>query len=258
MRRVTRLLSPVVAALTAAFVIGFATDVFAQDPAPPQEPPDPGMWEGTAGAGLALTSGNSDTLNVNVAFDVTRGPNERNMLKWTGLYLRGTQQEELVADRLSLGFRDQFALTERSFVFGQLDYLRDTFKLIDYLFASTVGAGYNVVDSDRTKFSVDGGLGIVWEKNPDVEVRTDMALTAAEKFEHAVTETATIKQAVTGLWKADDLADGLYTFSLGLAAKVSENLQLSVDVLNTFQNRPPTPETRQNDVALITAITAKF
>jgi hypothetical protein len=73
-----------------------------------------------------------------------------------------------------------------------------------------------------------------------------------------LTPTATLKHATTGLWKANDLSDGLYTFSVGLATRISERLQLSVDVLDTFKNRPPTAATKKNDVALVTAISAKF
>ena len=220
--------------------------------------PDPGTWIGTAGAGLALTSGNSDTLNFNVAFDITRDPKTRNIMKWTGLYLRGEQNDALVANRLSLSFRDQYALTARAYTFGQLDYLRDTFKLIDYLVAPTAGVGYKVIDTATTKFSTDAGLGVVWEKNPDLDVRTSMALLAGEKLEHALTSTSTLKHAATGLWKANDLADGLYTLSVGLGTRISEQFLLSVDVLDTFKNRPPTAAIKKNDVAVVTAITAKF
>jgi len=73
-----------------------------------------------------------------------------------------------------------------------------------------------------------------------------------------LTPTATFKHATIGLWKANDLADGLHTLSVGLATKISERLQLSVDVLDTLKNRPPTAETKKNDVALVTAVSAKF
>ena len=92
---------------------------FAQQPSPPPAV-DPGTWIGTVGAGLALTSGNSDTLNFNVAFDATRDPKTRNVMKWAGLYLRGKQNDALVANRLSLAFRDQYALSARAYTFGQL------------------------------------------------------------------------------------------------------------------------------------------
>jgi hypothetical protein len=114
------------------------------------------------------------------------------------------------------------------------------------------------VDTTATKFSTDAGLGVVREKNPDREARTSMALTAGEKLEHALTAMSTLKHAAVGLWKANDLADGLYTFSIGLGTRISEQLQLSIDVLDTLKNRPPTLATKKNDVAVVTAITAKF
>jgi len=253
----TRPTSIVAAIITAAALLLSSTAAFAQQPAAPP-PPDPGTWIGSASAGLALKSGNSDTLTFNIAFDITRDPKTRNILKWTGLYLRGEQEEQLTADRLSLAFRDQYALTPRAFVFGQIEYLRDTFKLIDYLIAPTTGVGYKVVDTEPTKFLVDAGVGAVWEKNPNVDVKTSFAITAGEKLEHALTPTAAFKHAATALWKADDFADGLYTFSAGLATKITEQVQLSVEFLDTFKNRPPTADTKKNDVALVTNITAKF
>jgi putative salt-induced outer membrane protein YdiY len=197
-------------------------------------------------------------MNYNLAFDLTRTPKARNVMKWTGLYLRGDQNKAVVVNRTSLGYRDEYTLSGRTFLFGQVDYLRDTFKLIDYLVAPTAGVGYKVVNTDSTKFFVDGGAGSVSEKNPGVDLRTSGALTAGEKLALQLTPTASIKHATTGLWKANDFSDGLYTFSVGLATRVSERMQLSVDLLDTFKNRPPTAATKKNDVAFVTAVTAKF
>jgi putative salt-induced outer membrane protein YdiY len=232
--------------------------LLAQPPCPCPPAEDAGTWIGTAGAGLALTSGNSDTLNFNLAFDVTRDPKTRNLMKWKGLFIRGEQEGSVVANRLSLAFRDQYTLDERAFAYAQVDYLRDTFKLIDYLVAPTVGIGYKVVDTMPTRVAVDAGVGAVWEKNPDRDVRTALALTAGERFDHVLTSTATLRHVATALWKANDLADGLYTISIGVSAKLSNRLQLSVDLLDTFKNQPPTRSTKKNDVALVTAITTSF
>jgi len=242
----------VVAAIWSVVV---ASTAFAQAPAAPGPPP---TWTGSAGAGVAITSGNSDTMNYNFGFDITRTPMGRNVMKWTGLYLRGDQNDVVVVNRTSLGFRDEYTLSGRTFLFGQIDYLRDTFKLIDYLVAPTAGIGYKIIDTEPTKFAVDAGVGSVTEKNPDVDARTSAALTAGEKLQIQLTPTALLKHATTGLWKADDLEDGLYTFSIGLATQISQRVQLSVDLLDSFKNKPPTPETRKNDVALVTAITTKF
>ena len=245
----------------AAFVVAaiwfvvFTSTTLAQAPAAPVPPP---TWTGSAGAGVAITAGNSDTMNYNLGFDITRTPKARNVMKFTGLYLRGDQNDEVVVSRTSLGFRDEYTLSGPIFLFGQIDYLRDVFKLIDYLVAPTAGLGYKFIDTEPTKFAVDGGVGSVTEKNPDVDVRTSAALTAGERLQMQLTPTAVLKHAITGLWKADDLEDGMYTFTIGLGTQISQRVQLSVDLLDTFKSKPPTPETKKNDVALVMAVTTKF
>jgi putative salt-induced outer membrane protein YdiY len=197
-------------------------------------------------------------MNYNLGFDVTRTPKARNVMKWAGLYLRGDQNSKVVVNRTSLGYRDEYTLSGRTFAFGQVDYLRDTFKLIDYLVAPTAGIGFKVVNTDAHKFSVDAGGGSISEKNPGRDVRTSGAVTAGETLALQLSKTATLKHATTGLWKANDFQDGLYTFSVGLATAVSDRIQLSIDLLDTYKNRPPTAATKKNDSALVTAITTKF
>lgn len=256
MRFVRRTSGPIAAGLWALSLLLRPSLALAQ--APPADPEPPKHWTGTAGFGVSATTGNSDTVNYNLAFDVTRTPKARNVMKWTGLYIRGSQNDAVVVDRTMLGYRDEYTLSGRTFLFGQVDYLRDTFKRIDYLVAPTAGVGFKVIDTNRTKFSVDGGGGSISEKNPGMDMRTNGALTAGERLAWQVTPTATFKHATTALWNATDFSDGLYTVSVGMATRIAERLQLSIDLLDNFKNRPPTPQTRKNDVAFVTAITAKF
>ncbi len=230
---------------------------YAQTPA--QAPTEPArIWTGTAGAGLSVTSGNSDTKNYNLAFDLTRTPKARNVMRWNGLYLRGSQSDTVVVNRTSLTYRDEYTLSGRTFLFGQLDYLRDTFKRIDYLVAPTAGVGFKLVNTDAAKFLVDVGGGTISEKNPGLDLRTNGAVSASEKLTLQLTPSSSFKHAATGLWNASDFSDSLYTFSVGLGTKISERMQLSIDVLDTYKNRPPNAATQKNDVAFVTAITAKF
>lgn len=237
-------------------VLGLSASRAVAQPAAPAEPPR--TWTGTGGAGLAVTGGNTDTISYNLAFDLMRDAKTRNVMKWNGLYLRGDRDGSAIVNRTSLAFRDEYELSGRSFLFGQVDYLRDTFKLIDYLVAPTAGLGYRVIDTDATELSVDAGAGGVWEKNPGLGVRTSGALTAGGKLVHQLTSTASIKHATAGLWKTSDFGDSLYTFSIGLSTRISPRAQLSIDLLDTFKNKPPAAGTKKNDVALVTAITAKF
>ena len=130
-------------------VVACSRPVLAQQtcPCPPPEPP-PGNWVGSAGLGFALNRGNTDTTNLNVTFDATYDPKKKDLWRFQGLYLRGETQGEVSVDRLFLQGRYERTITTRAFVFGQAQYLRDEFKEIDYLFATSGGVGYRVIASD--------------------------------------------------------------------------------------------------------------
>jgi putative salt-induced outer membrane protein YdiY len=135
-------------------------------PAIAQPPPaPPKVWTVAVSAGLALTSGNTDTSSVNAAYDIIYNPQTKNVVKSDGLFLRSKTEDELSAHRTGLNIRDEYSLTPRLFVFGQNQYLRDEFKNIDYLLAPTAGLGYRIFNTAATKLVVDGSAGVVWEKN---------------------------------------------------------------------------------------------
>ena len=222
--------------------------------APPAEPK---IWTVALSAGLALTSGNTDTSTVNAAYDLVYNPQTKNVVKSDALFLRGKTEGVLTANRLGLNVRDEYSLTSRAFVFGQNIYLKDEFKQIDYLIAPTAGLGYKLFDTMATKLSVDGSVGGVWEKNPGFDVSSSGAVTAGEKLSQAITST-TVTQSVTALWKTKNFDDALYTFGVGVAAAISTRTQLKIELLDTYKNLPPLPTVQKNDVALLMAIVYKM
>jgi len=209
-------------------------------------------------AGLALTSGNTDTSSVNAAYDLVYNPQTKNIVKSDALLLRNKTDDVATANRVGINVRDEYSLTPRMFVFGQNAYLKDEFKQIDYLVAPTGGLGYKFYDTMATKLSVDGSAGVVWEKNPGFDVSTSGALTLGEKLSQSLTPTTTVTQSVAALWKTKNFDDALYTFGVGLAAAMSTRTQLKIEVLDTYKNLPPLPTVQKNDVALLMAIVYKL
>src|SRR5262245_433447 len=177
---------------------------FAQPPAPAK------IWTVLASAGLAVTSGNTDTSTANVAYDVTYDPHMKNVVKSDGLLLRGKTEGVLSTNRLGINGRDEYHLSAKTFVFGQNQYLRDEFKRIDFLIAPTGGVGYKAFDTQRSKLSVDGGIGGVWEKGTGLTTAdASGALTVGEKLVQTVTATTTATQGFNALWKTKDMGDAL-------------------------------------------------
>src|SRR5436190_18316605 len=126
---------------------------------------------GSFGGGLSLTSGNTDTKNFNLSFSHVHERKNGNTDKITALYLRGKQNKVLSVNRAAVGFRDEYKLSKRAFVFGESDYLSDHFKDISYLISPFGGLGYKLIENDRTKLQASGGAGGIWEKNSGVKVR---------------------------------------------------------------------------------------
>ena len=209
-------------------------------------------------AGLALTSGNTDTSTVNAAYDLVYNPQTKNVVKSDALFLRGKTEDVLSANRVGVNARDEYSLTARTYVFGQNAFLKDEFKQIDYLIAPTAGVGYKLFDTMITKLSVDGSAGGVWEKNPGLDVSSSGAISLGEKLTQTVTKTTTVTQSIVALWKTKNFDDALYTFGVGVAAAMSTRTQLKIELLDTFKNVPPLPTVQKNDVALLMAIVYKM
>lgn len=226
-------------------------------PCPPPEPP-PGNWVGSAGLGFSMNRGNTDTTNLNLTFDATYDPKKKDVWKLQGLYLRGDTNGEASVDRLLLQGRYERNLTPRAFAFGQVQYMRDEFKEIDYLFATSGGLGYKVVATDTVSLSIDGGAGVSWEKNPGFDVDTSGVITAGDQFSWKLSPTATVTQAFAALWDADDFGDALYTFNAALTTSLVKRLELKISLLDAYKTKPPTDLVKKNDVAFLTAIVYKF
>lgn len=239
-------------------VVTTITFVTAQNAFAQTTPPPPPGWAGSASAGLALTSGNSDTSTVNVAYDLKRDTGGPYLFKSAGLFLYGKSEDVLTSDRLSFDGRLERKLTDRASLFGQAQYLRDAFKSIDYLIAPTVGLNYLLVKNERSELGVDGGVGGVWEKNPGLDTDLDGALTAGQRFSHKLTATTELVEKLAALWKMDDFGDALYTFSLGLAASITEGTQLKIEFLDTYKAKPPLETVQKNDIATLVSFVYKF
>ena len=63
------------------------------------------LWSSSLGAGLALTSGNSDTRNVNLNFNTAWDPKTVRRFKADAVYLRGDSGGETNVDKASAGAR---------------------------------------------------------------------------------------------------------------------------------------------------------
>ncbi len=240
--------------MRAAIVIiplGMVTGVLAQD-----APPKP--WNTSLGAGLAVTSGNSDTQNINLAFNTVFDPKTNRVFKADALYLRGEANDEKQVDKATAGARYERTMSDCAFWFGEVSYLRDPFKAISYLVSPIAGAGYYVIKSDAQTLSLDAGVGAAFESNRDLGSDTSGAIKAGQSFDWAISKTSKFTQKLNGLWKADDFDDALYHFDAGISTSVAARAELKLSYVMDYKNKPPAPEIKKGDSALFAALLFKF
>jgi putative salt-induced outer membrane protein len=216
------------------------------------------LYAGSFGGGLAVTGGNTETKNFNLAFSLVRDPKTRNVIKLNSLYFRGSQNDVLSVDRASVTARDEYTFSGRTFLFGQMEYLRDQFKDIHYLLAPIGGIGFKLADSDATKFALSGGAGGIWEKNPGLAVKSSGSLNAGQTFSQKLSDQATFTQSIATIWKTQDFSDYLTNFAVGLATSINGRLEVKVEFIDSYKNRPPTADVEKNDTAFLTTFVVKF
>jgi len=219
--------------------------------------PKPG-WHGSFGAGLSMSSGNSDAKSYNVGFSLKYDPKTKNVLKLGGLYLRSDAGGVATADKLSGFARDEYSFTERFFAYGEVTYLRDTVAQLDSLISPTVGAGYKVVKTDAVTLDLSAGFGGAFETYTGKDSTSSGAYLAGETFGWKVSPTVSITQKATGLWKSNDTGDAYYHFEAGLTTSLAKLLELKLAYLLDHKTRPAVPTLEKTDTAFIAALVAKF
>jgi putative salt-induced outer membrane protein YdiY len=228
-----------------------------QKPPPPKPAPAVERWTGSVNLGITVTRGNRDTATVNAGFDLKYDRKTGNVFKAEGRFIRGTADGDVSASRISLLAREEHQATGRFFVFAQAQALRDRIKAVEYLAAPTAGVGLKIADSQATKFSVNLGIGGVWEQNAGRDLKRSGALTADEKLSHALSPTVTLTQSIAALWKTEDLRDALFTGTIGLTAAINTRTQIKVEVIDLYKTRQTAIGVRKNDVSLIVALGIK-
>ena len=230
-----------------------ALPLFAQEATTPVDP-----WSSSIGAGLAITSGNSDTTNINVSANTTWDPKTDRLFKAEALYLLGETNGEKQVDKSTALGRYERLFQDRAFWFGEVQYLRDPFKAINYLVSPLAGAGSHVIRTDARKLTFDGAVGAVVEDNDVLGSETSGAVKAGESFEWNISPVSKVTQKLTGLWKADNFSDALYHFDAGLATTVAARLELKLSYVYDYKAEPPSPEIEKGDSALFAALLVKF
>lgn len=231
--------------------------VIAQEGAAPEKPKEP-AWSGSLGAGLSLTTGNTDTRSFNLAFDLKYDPKTNLVFKAGALYLRNEKDGTADVERIAAMARLEYKFSPRLYAYGEIPYQRDRFKELDYLVTPGAGVGYKVVDEKTVTLAFDGGVAGRFEKLTHSDATQKFAFTLGESFQWKISESATFKQLATGLWNADDTGNAVYHLEFSINAQIYKRTELKLAYLIDHRTRPASPALEKTDTALVAALVWKF
>lgn len=213
---------------------------------------------GNFAAGLTLTKGNSDTRTFNLALSLEYRSRPRNLVKADGFYLNSREEGVSSVARTSAHLRDEYSLSERYFAFGDLQFLKDQFKLIDSLIASTAGAGVFLVKNEKEELSADLGAGVITERDEGLDRTTSGVVRAGQSYRLKISKSANFYENAFALWKTRDTADAYYHLEVALGAAINDHAELKIALLDEFKNKPPASTVKKNDIAGIVSIGYKL
>lgn len=181
------------AVLCSAFHVG------AQAAEDEKEKADP-KWGGEANLAYVNSEGNTQSTNLDF-----RGKAERKSSLWNSLLKLEASNETVdreegsgidrVAEEYFASGKGEYNLSEKSYLYGLLEYTVDKFSGYNYDAVLTAGIGRNFLDTDTQELSGDIGVGYRQSELEDPELlEEDAVLRLAATYKWKISDSATFEE----------------------------------------------------------------
>ena len=227
-----------------------------------------GLWRGTGGAALSITSGNTDTQALNLAVDLASATATDKITLGGGINYGKSKVAGVsttTAKKWAGAGQYDYNLSPKMFVFGKLGLEGD--ELIDLNLRTTLagGLGYKLVESKELNFTVFGGAAYSTDKydvsktigSKTAKSFNRSSLFFGEESSHVLSSTTSFKQRLEvypGL--SGDKAQ-ILKFTAGLSVAMSSTMSLNVGLTDNYNSKPPVG-VKKNDMGFITGINVKL
>lgn len=249
--------------LMAVVAVGLPVVAMAQAPAPAALPPvkapadaPPPFREGAIDFSFIAATGNSDSQTLGLNGDLILRPEGWEIRNRAG-FLRARTDDELTAAAFFYTFRAARKVTPRLSIYGQYDYLRDTFAGIEYRNVVTGGIDYLLVDRAPHRLSVFAGFGYLNEQRTVGEDIATAVLDAGWAYKLKFSESAEFTDDFRYDQSLSDGNDWRLGHTAAVAAKLTTLFSLKVSHNIRFVNDPP-PGFEKTDTITAVALVAKF
>ena len=149
--------------------------------------------EGKVKLGYLATSGNTDTSSLNSGIEATytAGRWEHKALATA---INASEDDTTTAEAYELGWKSGWDLTERDYLFGQLDWRKDRFGPFDTQFSQTVGYGRRLIDTGAHLLKGEVGAGARQSEDQLGVTQDETIFTGGLNYTWKLSDTAEFSQ----------------------------------------------------------------
>lgn len=148
-------------------------------------------WNGEASLTGSKTTGNTDTLDIGAALRLREQDGVwRHKFRLSADYgeARSTQNKE----RFRVGHQVERTVSDRLFVFGDLNGFYDGFGPFREGYFVGGGLGYTVLEDEPTTWDLTGGIGYRSQKASDDTTQEEVALRLASDFDWTINDKVAV------------------------------------------------------------------
>lgn len=216
-------------------------------------------WSGDMSLGLAMTKGNSDTLNVSFSFALNKKFGKK--LEWrnSGFYLYHSEKKIKSAESLGLTSRLNWLKNKRFYSYVEFQALRDIFKDYNYRLTPGLGLGYKILESKKLKYTMYAGLNQVITRSISTKLHESYAgVKVGDQLTWKISSTTELNQKAEYIYRISELKKYFFRFETGIAAAITKRWALSVSFVNSYDSSPSKTGIKKNDYTLVAGINFKF
>ncbi len=231
-------------------------------------------WNGGVNVGFALTRGNSETKNLNIAFQAARkGFHDKLSLYTNSVYASNdlsSANPHTTANAIGGGARyDRDLDNLRAFGFVNADFYHDSLQNLDLRSLIGGGLGMHAVKRERTTLDLFAGANYTHEHysaflNPappptDIAavIHNLAAATVGDEFTHKLGKTSVFTQNWYFFPNLSDTGEYRTTLNLGFVTKLNKWLGWQNSFGDIYVSNPPTSK-KKNDLLLSTGLNFSF
>ncbi len=205
----------------------------------------PDGWSGEGSFSAGTSTGNTETSDLGLGLKLAR--TEGRWRAGTAIQADfGETDGEETKNRIYLEANGNYQLNDTLFTFAQASFEKDEFSGFENRYFIGGGLGWNVIESDRTNWSVKGGPGLKVDEVRPVMAEGDVVTPAetvesfsvigSSEFSFRFNESVSLTNTSTALYAEESTQ---LTNSLGVTASLTDTLSGRVSYDVRHDTNPP-------------------